>query len=496
MPDRDQSLDMLRELRDVGVSPPRPEVLHGRVSSAIAEEIDRESRPRDGGLNGSSPGTPKSERFGGTRPRLRRARLAGGVAPVVGALVVALVVAVFFGLRGSGPSSTAPSHGTGHSRGLVELVYQGLPSPQAPVVTRAALERTVKIIRVRLGALGIGGAHVAVSGGNQIMVRLPNARETAAAEVEVGTTAQLLVYDWEANVLTPNGKPVASQLQAQDPGAITISQGSGSLQPGSPGADSMGLYQAVQLASKQPYWASSANVRITTQYWEFGAPGSAACATAAKDLGTAPVAGVHCVLSGPDDNLSDLDSGLPGGVSASAGQVLAIPRGWIVVQAIPSSFAHPTPITEPHAQFFVLKDDVALRGSDITNPRQSTDPNTGTPEITFGFSSKGRTEFHNLTAAIARRGALVSGPGQSLNQHFAVALGGETDQLITVPYIDYQQYPAGINGDNRADISGSFTITSAQNLVNELRLGALPLNLKLICAGAPATTPCHSPSLR
>lgn len=64
MPDRDQPLELLRELRDVGVSPPRAQVLHARVSSAIAEEIEREHHPRRGGLNGSSPGRSTAEHLG------------------------------------------------------------------------------------------------------------------------------------------------------------------------------------------------------------------------------------------------------------------------------------------------------------------------------------------------------------------------------------------------------------------------------------------------
>ncbi len=494
MPDRDQPLDLLRELRDVGVTPPRAQVLHARVSAAIAEEIEREHHPRRGALNGSSPGRSTAERLRGAHRRPGFARPAGRLVPVVGVLVVALVVGVFFGLHGSGPSSTAPNHGSvASSHGSIELVYLAEPSARAAVVTRGALERTVHVIRERLRALGIGAAHVSVSSANEITVALPNVRNTAQAEREVGTTAQLSLYDWEANALTPNGKTVASQLQAQDPTAIEISQGSGSGSPGSPRAGSMGLYEAVQLASKQPYEASPDNSRIGSQYWLFGAPGSASCAAAARAQGTTAASGQHCLLSGPDENLSDLKAGLPAGISASGGQILTVPRGTVVLQAIPASFAHPVPIGDPNAQFFVLKDDVALRSSDITNPRQTTDPNSGTPDIMFGFSSKGKSEFQKVTAQIARRGSLVSGLGQTLNQHFAVALD---NQLITVPYIDHRQYPDGINGDNGADISGSFTIASAQDLANELRLGALPLNLKLICDGAPATTPCDSPRAR
>jgi SecD/SecF fusion protein len=494
MPDRDPPLDLLRELRDVGATPPHAEALRARVSSAIAEEIERERQSQRGGLNGGSPGRSTGERLGGAHRRLRFGRLVGGLVPVVGVLVVAVVVAVFFGLHRSGSSSTPSSHGSVvSSQGSVELVYLAEPSPQAPVVTRGALERSVDVMRERLRALGIDGAHVSVLSANEIRVALPRLRNTAQAVQAVGTTAQLSFYDWEANALTPNGKLVASQLQAQDPSAIEISQGSGSLSPGSPGAGSMGLYQAVRLASKQHGWSGPANSRLGPQYWMFGAPGSAACAAAARAQGTVPVAGQHCLLSGPDGNLTDLRSGLPSGVSTSGGQTLTVPPGWVVLQAIPANFSHPTPIGSPNAQFYVLKDNIALRGSNITNPQRSTDPNTGTSNITFGFSSKGKTEFQNVTAAIARRGDLVSGPGQSLDQHFAVALN---DQLITVPYIDYKQYPDGINGDNGGDISGSFTTTSAQDLASELRLGAIPLNLKLICQSAPATTLCHGPPAR
>jgi SecD/SecF fusion protein len=489
MPDPDDPLELLRELRDVGTTPPRPEVLHARVSSAVADEIEREQDPRRGGLNRGSPGRSTGGRSDGAHRRRGFGRLAGALVPVVGVLVVALVVAVFVGLHGSGSSSTPSSHGSVGSRpGSVELVYLAEPSAQVPVVTHGALERTVDVMRERLRAIGIGGAHVSVSRASKITVVLPNVRNIVQAEQAAGTTAQLTFYDWEASALTPNGKTVASQLEAQDPTAIEVSQGSGSMSPGSPGAGGMGLYAAVRLASKQPSETSPFNSRIGSQYWMFGAPGSAACAAAARAQGTTTAAGQHCLLSGPDDNLNDLKAGLPAGVSASEGHILSVPRGTVLLQAIPASFSHPLPIGDPNAQFFVLKDDIAVWGSEITNPRQSTDSGSSTPDIVFGFTSKGRSAFGNVTAQIARRGSLVSGLGQTLNQHFAVALD---DQLITVPYIDYKQYPDGINGDNGGDISGSFTITSARDLANELRLGALPLNLKLVCDGASAAAACR-----
>ena len=370
-------------------------------------------------------------------------------------------------------------------KGGVELVYQGQPTPQTPVVTQDALSRAVDIMRQRVDQLGVAEPQIQTSGGNQISVSLPSIKDIARAEKLVGTTARLAFYDWEANALTSNGKTVASQLQTQDPTALGISQGAGG-GPGNPGAGSMSLYQAVALAAKQPKQVSPDNSRAGPEYFMFGAPGSAACAAAARAQGTTPVVGAHCLLSGPDDNTQDLQSGLPAGVSASQPgvQTFTVQQGTVVLQAVPANFTKAPAWGGPNAQFFVLKDHVSLFGNDITNPQQSTDQ-SGSPDVTFGFTAKGAKAFQSVTAAIAHRGDVVSGLGQTLNQHFAVALD---TQLITVPSIDFKTYPDGIPGDNGADITGGFTIQSAQDLATQLRLGALPIQLKLISESQVSAT--------
>ncbi len=369
-------------------------------------------------------------------------------------------------------------------KGGVQLVYQGQPTAQTPVVTQDALTRAVDIMRQRVDQLGVTEPQIQTTGGNQITVGLPNVKDTARAERLVGTTARLEFYDWEANVLTPNRKTVANQLESQDPTALTVSQGSASSGPGLPGEGSMSLYNAVKLASTQPTQAGSDNARKGPQYYLFGAPGSTACATAARDQGQAPVAGVHCLLSGPDSSMQDLLSGLASGVSVSQGQLLVVPQGTVVVQAVPYSFSQETPFDSPTAQFFVLKDHVSLFGNDITNPQASTD-SAGNPDVQFGFTSNGKKAFQSVTATIANRGQSVSTLGQTYNQHFAVALD---QQLITVPSIDFKQYPDGINGDNGADITGGFTTATASDLATQLRLGALPINLKLISESQVSAT--------
>lgn len=383
---------------------------------------------------------------------------------------ILLLVVVILAVTGCGESSSTTELA---KLGGTKIVYRAIPlASNAPL--SPAIDLTVDIIRKRLAAI-VQGARVARVG-DTIVVDVPGAEVTARAEKIAGTTARLEFYDWEANALTPNGKTVASQLQTQDQQALQISQGSGAAAPGDPGAGSMTLYDAVTLASRQPAKVSADNARLGPQYYIFGAPGSAACATAAKAQGKTPAPGVHCLLSGPDDNQQDLLSGLPAGVSASEGQQLVVPPGTIVLQAADPNASKQTNPNDPNAQFYVLKDHVSLFGNEITNPQQSTDPG-GNPDVSFSFNSKGGKAFQDVTSTIAHRGDLVSGLGQTLNQHFAVALD---TKLVTVPQIDFKTYPDGIQGVGGADITGGFTIQSAQDLATLLRIRALPLNLRLV----------------
>ena len=54
------------------------------------------------------------------------------------------------------------------------------------------------------------------------------------------------------------------------------------------------------------------------------------------------------------------------------------------------------------------------------------------------------------------------------------------DELISAPSIDYVAYPDGIDGRTGAEITGSFTIDSAQDLAKILEIGALPVRLELV----------------
>lgn len=155
------------------------------------------------------------------------------------------------------------------------------------------------------------------------------------------------------------------------------------------------------------------------------------------------------------------------------GHRLTIPQGTVVLQAANPSATNQIAFDSPSAQFYVLKDDVALTGADITNPETSTDQ-SGNPDVTFSFNSKGNSQFQKVTAQIAHRGEISSTATQVLDQHFAIALD---NQLITVPSIDYKIYPDGITGGNGADIAGVFTTRTARETAALLRDGVLAVSL-------------------
>ena len=377
-------------------------------------------------------------------------------------------------------------------KGGIQLIYKGVKTAQTKV-TPAALQRAVDVMDQRVNALGVSEPSISTQGGSQIVVQLPAVQDYRRAESLVGTTARLEFYDWEANVLTPSGKPVSSLLTQQDTTASLISQGTPAAQAGSSGAGGMALYSAVKLASKQPadtYAQCKVQncARVFPEYFAFGKSGSPACRIASAHFHTTPIVGQPCYLAGGPADTSPqlLARDLPAGVSISQAQVLLVPEGWAVLQGVPTNlnFSHGTVWSDTNPDFFVLRDHVALFGNDITNPQQSTDQ-TGAPDVSFGFTSKGANAFQSVTAAIARRGQLDSGLGTKQFQHFAVALD---TQLITVPYIDYGANPFGIAGSQGADIQGGFTISSAQALAQELRLGALPIGLSLISSSQVSAT--------
>jgi SecD/SecF fusion protein len=429
----------------------------------------RRANPVPGDLP-APPLEPLLDRLDATPARPPARGLGSVVGLSLAIAVVVLVAAVALDTAGNGHRAASPGATTPTRSSRVVLQARatkgGAPSGQA-------IRQAVSVLDRRLGSIS-SRLHASVSGADQITIAGVSPSERAQVLALTGP-GRLLFYDWEADALTSNGKSVASQLTAHSPDALKISQGENN-GPGSPDGGGVSLYQAVKLASKQPLVQAGGSRQLSregAQYYLFGAPGSAACTTLAKQDGTAPIPGAHCLLAGPAASVSDLQADLPPGTTMADGDRLTVPQGTVVLQAVNPTATDQISLDSPSTRFYVLKDNVALTGHQITDPHPSTDT-AGSPDVAFNFTAKGKSQFQKLTAQIAHRGQISSTPKQMLDQHFAVALD---TQLITVSSIDYQSYPDGVTGGNGAELAGGFSTRTARETAALLRDGVLAVSL-------------------
>ena len=154
---------------------------------------------------------------------------------------------------------------------------------------------------------------------------------------------------------------------------------------------------------------------------------------------------------------------------------MKVPRGIVVVKDQQRG------TSKQSLGYWVLEDDSELSGSDIKDPKQGFDPQTNEPIVSFSFTDKGRAAFARATKREAQRGQnILRGPGQTPQdtfQRFAITLDNQVVSLATISYIDN---PDGIDGQTGAQINGIGNIQDTQDLAQSLRIGALPISLKLI----------------
>jgi SecD/SecF fusion protein len=374
---------------------------------------------------------------------------------IILAIVSTLLVLALAVIIPGSPLSKSTKQGL-DLKGGVQLVYEAQPTKYSKVTTDS-IQRTMDIMRRRIDNLGVAEPEIQRSGENQIVVSLPDVKNANEAQSQVGTTAQLAFYDWEKNVIGPDGRTA--------PADANVTGGSLAGQPGN-GA-SQAQYDAVRQASRLPPKSDPSNTTSGTWY---GVDDKA-----------------KSVLCGPQ-NTEAAARDACANASKRPTSYLKVPEGYIVVQA-EADASDPKAVAAASDSFFILQDLPSLRGTDIKNPEQNTDPGSGAPNVTFDFTSSGRKKWQRTTREIAQRGTAALLPGvdpQTVANHFAIVLD---NKLVSVPFIDPQQNPDGIDGSNGSEISGGgFTIRTAQNLANLLKTGALPIHLELISQSQVSAT--------
>ena len=109
-------------------------------------------------------------------------------------------------------------------------------------------------------------------------------------------------------------------------------------------------------------------------------------------------------------------------------------------------------------QPFVLEEQALLTGQDLADSQPGFDPQTNEPVVTFRLNTAGAVTFGEVTT-------------QNVGRRFAIVLD---DEIISAPVI--RQAITGGSGQ----ISGGFSVQSANDLSILLRAGALPAGLTLV----------------
>src|SRR5687767_4928650 len=223
-------------------------------------------------------------------------------------------------------------------QGGVQLIYEGQPTAQQPTVTQEALQRSLDIMRDRVDAFGVAEPELLLSGENQIEVNLPGVEDAERAAAQVGSTAQLFFYDWEANLLDEDCRT--------DP-----DENAGARQA------TTGFYNAVKQASKcKPQADDNNSAADAPRFYAFNKTSKQPFSNGQPSSSRASA-------------LEDLDPGQRSNV-----EVLEVPEGILVVRDEKPDADAPDP-----DRYWLVEDNPALSGTDIKNPEQNFDQQTREP---------------------------------------------------------------------------------------------------------------------
>jgi SecD/SecF fusion protein len=396
---------------------------------------------------------------------------------LMGAIVAAFVGAVLLAVPGS-PIYKKPTLGL-DLRGGLEVVLQAVPD-KGQQVTASGMTTAQNIIRSRIDKLGVSEPEVRTQGSNQLVIQLAGVHDPAKAAQLIGKTAQLLIFDFEADLVSPTidsaGNPTPQPTLY---GLLTQIQG----QAGKGSPQAYYLFRNKTVTTK--------TTKKTTEKKD------GKTVTVLKPATKTTV--VHKLLQGPSPTRADLLKPY-GGEVPKDGQILETPSGRLVVSCpvnngCPGAGAAGTSTSATYFYLFKYHPTApdgppALTGKDLVESGISADfdPTTGQPEVVLAFTGHGSHEFQRITKAEYQRGqvaASAAGHGgdsspttvQTYAQHNAIVLDGV---LESTPYIDYTNSSLADGIAGGATISNMGSIQAAKDLALVLQSGSLPYTFNQI----------------
>jgi SecD/SecF fusion protein len=387
---------------------------------------------------------------------------------LMGVIAIALIGAVLLAVPGS-PGYKKPTLGLDLQGGL-EVVLKAVP-PKGHTLTPEDMDRSISIMQDRINKLGVSEPEIRKQGTDQIVIQLAGVHDAAAAAKLIGTTAQLMLFDFENDLTGPsldvNGNPVAT------PGLYPLlKQVQADAAKGSPESYYLFRTKTVQVKTTKKTTTTQNGKKVTVTK------------PATKSV-------VKRSLVANAATLKELYRPY-GGTQPPNTELLKVPQNRIVISCPTVNGCLGAQQIAPGGTYYYLakffpsrKDNPVpeMTGNDLVLSGTRADfGQAGSPVVTLQFTDHGSNQFHKITREEAQRGQtkydLAGRQGDPINyaQHFAIVLD---QQLRSTPYIDFQRNPDGIPGPNaEIDLGQGGTFQEAKDLALVLQTGALPVSFQ------------------
>ncbi|MDG4770472.1 protein translocase subunit SecD [Solwaraspora sp. WMMD792] len=416
----------------------------------------------------------------------------------LGLIFAVLYLMVFFaGASGSWQDRLEPKLGLdliGGTRVTLEATTEDGSAPPA-----ASLERARDIIESRVNSLGVSEAEVVTEGDRNIVVSLPGQNRDLS---EIGNAAELrfrkvLKATDGGEPIQPQASPTPSEDAGEEGTDASPSPGASPDAESSPGAESSPEAEAEQspaaggeggMAQPDPTSSASPSPEASpsaspTPAADADADGPADLAEVQAKVGEAAWAAATG-LQAPADFSADptlAETLAPFGELTPA-EIRVLPAGVqfnvpyvtcdkLLLRQAGSIRDESQQVVACEGLVKYLLDEAKVVGTDVSDASGVLDQTTGQPVVSLNFTGSGQRAWTELTREAFNntdQECDASALGQDGKCRVAVVLDNE---VISSPEIQ-----GVLTGDSQ--ITGDFTLATANELAGNLRYGALPLTFE------------------
>jgi len=331
-------------------------------------------------------------------------------------------------------------------QGGLEVVLRAVP-PKGHKLTDSDMARSVEIMRSRVDKLGVSEPEIRKQGSDQIVIQLPGVTDPGAALRLIGKTAQLWLFDLQANILEPTA---VNQGFVNQPAPMTsLFQLLKTIQPQTKNGTPTEYYLVNPKTKKVILGPQDTTQRLRDAY---------------RARFNKPVPKSFAFYGVPNEKII-LNCGIGERYCPGVNEAPPTRNYYYLFKFDPDNAKHPVP---------------EMTGADLKldGTRQDISQTEG-PIVLMEFTDKGGDKFHEITRELAARGQTVSnqiGSHDGALQSFAIVLDRE---IKSAPTVDWVQNPDGISGGS-AQITGIGDAGEAKDLALVLQTGALPVEFEQI----------------